>query len=303
METSTTETVERTLILGGDPDAPFPVPALIFGDFRDAPELKRIGDALIAACDELEDLRWAIEEDDFTIAYVWKKKASKSADKFVAGKNHKSSGMTSHFAKEAKGQRVGYVVALAADANYGQTNYQIEARVFHELYHCKIGRKTVGKGEDKQTVPVLKVRGHDLEMFWAERQRYGDWHSALEKGREVFAQTRLPIERKDSVKKARKNRSAANGHGPLSDDPEMVADLLGHAGASAGKAANGAHDDSPLLDPDRVCQTLAERGWQIAYTYRAGEPDGRYTHPITGEVYGTQTVEAEYRAALSGRAG
>lgn len=185
--------VERSLITGGDPDAPFRVPFGMRDDFVDAPDLKRIGDALIAECEELEDLKWAIEEDGFTIAYVWKRKASKSADKFVAGKNTKASGLAKHFAAEANGASVGYVVALASDANFGATAYQIEARVFHELYHCLIGRKTKGRGEDKVTVPVLKVRGHDLEMFWAERQRYGDWYPALKKGREVFAQSRLAM--------------------------------------------------------------------------------------------------------------
>lgn len=191
--TTQTPPVERSLITGGDPDAPFNVPFAMRDDFMDAPELKRIGDALIAQCEEFDDLKWAIEEDGFTIAYVWKKKASKSADKFVAGKNTKASGLAKHFAREAKGAAVGYVVALAIDANYGATAYTIEARVFHELYHALIGRKTKGRGEDKITVPVLKVRGHDLEMFWSERQRYGDWHAALEKGREVFAQSRLTM--------------------------------------------------------------------------------------------------------------
>jgi hypothetical protein len=212
METTTTEpTVERVLVTGGDPDAPFNVP-ILFSDFRDAPELARIGNALIQSCEEFDDLKWAIEEDGFKIAYVWKKKASKSADKFVAGKQGKPGGLAKHFATEAKGATVGYTVVLAADANYGQTNWQIEARVFHELYHCLIGRKTKGKGDDKVTVPVLKVRGHDLEMFWAEKQRYGDWHSALKKGSEVFAQSKLPMERpQDLSKKSPKNRSGAQG--------------------------------------------------------------------------------------------
>lgn len=361
---TTTETVARTLILGGDPDAPFRIP-ILSGDFRDAPDLKRIGDALIAACEELEDLKWAIEEDGFTIAYVWKKKASKSADRFVLGAQGKPGGLAKHFATEAKGARVGYTVTLAADANRGQTNWQIEARVFHELYHCKIARKVVGKGEDRRTVPVLKVRGHDLEMFWAERRRYGDWHSALAKGAEVFAQTTLPMERpgkatapnvaaeavravmtngagqafvdtyaesdtpvtlsavvdgerveigpQNASRKSPKNRSEAQTPGSEGlgvscekphSEPHDASGAISHNGQVA--TGNGAHDRDDaagvLLDPDRVCRLLAERGWKIAYQQAFDGAEGLYVDAETFVEYDLGDVESAYRAALAGRA-
>ena len=59
-------TQSRTLVTAGDPDEAYPAPYLGRGqDFRDAPELARIGDALIRSCEEFADLKWAIEEDGF----------------------------------------------------------------------------------------------------------------------------------------------------------------------------------------------------------------------------------------------
>jgi hypothetical protein len=60
---STTEaTIERTLLTGGDPDEPYPIP-IFSSDFVLAPELEKIGSALIAHCEEFEDIVWAIDEE------------------------------------------------------------------------------------------------------------------------------------------------------------------------------------------------------------------------------------------------
>lgn len=68
------------------------------------------------------------------------------------------------------------------------------------------------------------------------------------------------------------------------------------------KNGNGQHDDAlPLIDPDRVTQTLSELGIKIAFEIPAGATVGRYINPTNGEPYSTQWAEGEYRGALGNR--
>lgn len=172
-------TTERTLITGGNPDELYPTPFLS-KDFADAPDLAEIGAALIEHLDEFEELRAAMEEKDIAIRYLWRKKAAKQADRVKAGTLGKAGGLVKHF---ARGE---YVVQVAADAAYGKTRWQIEALVMHELLHIKIEMVLKGPKGAKVEVPQLKTRAHDLEMFWAEVERYGLWRRDLEQAEEVF---------------------------------------------------------------------------------------------------------------------
>lgn len=175
----------RRLITGGDPDAPYPVPWLTT-DFREASDLRAIGEALIAECEEFAELRWAIEETGFEIRYYWRKKAAPHNDRKKAGTLSKAGGLLKHALAAP------YVVQIACDANLLSTAYAIEALVFHELMHIDIERKLKGKGEDKEEVPVLKVKSHDLEMFDAEVIRYGLWRYDMVRSQPVIAQASLP---------------------------------------------------------------------------------------------------------------
>lgn len=184
---------ERRCVTGADPDEPYNVP-WFSSEYREAPDLARIGEALIAACDEFEDLRWAMgrsEEDDdgdesaFAILYLWKKKASKTNDRVKLGQLAKAAGKVKHLSESE------YIVEIAADASRGMTHWEMEAAVFHELYHIKIERKVLKQRvetEDIKVVPDLKVRAHDLEMFHAEVERYGLWRPDLRRGQTTFAQ-------------------------------------------------------------------------------------------------------------------
>jgi hypothetical protein len=112
-----------------------------------------------------------------SLVYVWKKKGAKSDDMIRTGALAKTGGMVKFFSG------ANYVIGLSADANFGRTRYQVEAEMWHQLNHIKILRKTVGKGDDKRVVPVLKKRAHDLEMFFGEVERYGLWRTPLKRAR------------------------------------------------------------------------------------------------------------------------
>lgn len=174
----------KVCVTGADPDEPFDIP-LFAGDFADAPELEPIGAALIATCEEFALLKWALEEGRHRICYVWKKKAGKNADRAKAGTLAKASGLIKHLSESA------YVVTIARDANYGATNWQMEALVYHELRHIRIEKAVVGKGEDAVIVPQFKVRAHDLEMFDSELSRYGLWRQDLKRAKALFEQAPL----------------------------------------------------------------------------------------------------------------
>lgn len=176
--------MERGCINGEDPDAPYPVPRFS-ADFKAAPDLERIANELISACGEFEDIAWAIEEEALVITYVWKKKGAKTDGMIRTGALAKTGGMVKHFAG------ANYVIGLSADACFGRTRFQIEAEIWHQLRHINIQRKTTGKGDDKVTVPVLKKRAHDLEMFFGEVDRYGLWRTPLKQGQRTFAQAPL----------------------------------------------------------------------------------------------------------------
>lgn len=166
------KTQPKKLILGGDLEMPFTVPGDdAFGEnqFLDAPELEKIGEALIAERLVFESLR------ESPIVFLWNRKGAEKPRR-VLGKCQRPGGLLLHFAKAH------FVVWLAANNCKGLTAWQIEALVFHELKHAKVE-------DDKPTsVP------HDWEGFAEEIQRYGLWKSDMEPIAEAIGETmKLPF--------------------------------------------------------------------------------------------------------------
>ena len=167
-----TKTQAKKLILGGDPEQPFPTPGDdVFGEnqFLEAPELAEIGEALIAERLVFESLR------ESPIVFLWNRKGAEKPRPLL-GKYQRPRGLLSYFAKAH------FVVWLAANNCKGLTAWQIEALIFHELKHAKV--------EDDKPISVP----HDWEGFAKEIQRYGLWKSDMEPIAEAIGKTmKLPF--------------------------------------------------------------------------------------------------------------
>jgi hypothetical protein len=166
----------RTLVTSGDPETPARVPADVIFEEHDAeyllaPELERIGQALIADCEELAHLTTA------DIAYCWRRKGAKHCGKAVAAKGQKVSGLTKFYAK------ADFVIIVAADhlRDWGLDNWQMEALIHHELLHCQV--------DDETGKPAPAA--HDVELFIENVSRYGLWHPSLTELRVVADQLRF----------------------------------------------------------------------------------------------------------------
>lgn len=148
------KTKKKSLILGGDPEAKFKVPAkeaFLDGEFLEADELGQIGQALIESRPVFASLA------DAKVIYLWKRKATEKPRRLL-GKCQRPSGLLRHFSN------ADFVVWLAANNCQGFTAWQVEALVFHELKHARM---------DEDAVPVLVP--HDWEGFVEEIERYGLW--------------------------------------------------------------------------------------------------------------------------------
>lgn len=152
-------------------------PALVeFGgrDYMESSPLRELGDHVIGKWPELHWL------EGYTIRYLWKAKGGEKSGRPVLGKCSVPSGLTRHFAL------CDWIVWLAADrvkASYW-TPEMTEALMYHELTHCILS------GDEEEPTPA--VRGHDLEVFLPEIDRYGLWAASLEEAARVFAQVPLP---------------------------------------------------------------------------------------------------------------
>lgn len=144
-------------------------------DFLEAPELGELAGDLIERYEELDHLTTT------SIGYAWKAKGGESSGKAVFGKCVKASGLVKHFSEHQ------FVIWLAADncREWGFTQRQVEALLFHEL--CHAGEKESKDGEIKAT-----LIGHDVEAFAAEIERYGLWQDDLVRIKPVFDQCALP---------------------------------------------------------------------------------------------------------------
>lgn len=158
---------DRSLVTGGDPDAPAWVPGpeefrRAGEEFLPAPDLESIAEALLERHRGL--FSWAGEA---RISYFWKDKGGLSEAKAVLGKCVKLTGLA------RKGIGGDFAVWLAADTarETELTAWQVEAAVFHEL--CHIGWDGA-KGR-----PALEY--HEFEGFRAELREYGAWQPDLQR--------------------------------------------------------------------------------------------------------------------------
>lgn len=164
----------KSLVTDGNPDAVASIPADHQFDERDylnAPDLERIGRALIMS----NDIRFGFLHNA-RIAFLWKKDGGTSGRKVVFGKTTKANAVIRHFAE------VDFVIWLGANhcRDYALSNWQLEALVYHELLHCDIDNK--GK---------FIVSPHEFEGFLAELRNYGAWLPDLEAAASAFSQMPL----------------------------------------------------------------------------------------------------------------
>lgn len=140
------------------------------GAFARAANLVEIGATLIGTLPELQFLQ------DTEIGYVWKKKGPIRSGKMIMAEVKKVG------AREAFYSELEFVVILYAPHVAMLTNRQLEAAIYHELSHLMWD-------EENENV---RLRGHDLEMFRDEVNRYGLWTPDLEAAKDTFAQLTLP---------------------------------------------------------------------------------------------------------------
>jgi hypothetical protein len=135
------------------------------GEFTEAPDLARIGSALIAA----HEARFSHLQTR-TVVCLWKRTGGKTKGKAMLGKVVKPSGLLRYFADKADGSAVDVVLWLAADhcRDKRLTHRQVEALVHHELLHT---------GEDDAGNLILV--GPDFVGFSAEISEYGLWDESL----------------------------------------------------------------------------------------------------------------------------
>jgi hypothetical protein len=153
-------------------------------DYLPAPEIEAIADRLRAEKPHFEEIR------GFSVAFWWKRKGGQSGGKCVLGKCAR----TPALARALKPST--WTIWLAADhcREFGLTDRQFEALVFHELRHCTLAETEV---KDKITGEVETeyrpaVVGHDLEMFFDELTEYGLWTSELRRAKTAFEQVEMP---------------------------------------------------------------------------------------------------------------
>lgn len=114
------------------------------------------------------------------IAFVFRDKASKSANKMVLGKASKVSDKL-----KAAGLDYDFLIWLAEEEYSELGDEQRRALIDHELSHCSFFDN------------VPKMIHHDIEEFRGIIQRYGFWNNSLAEARPTLAnalQMRMPIE-------------------------------------------------------------------------------------------------------------
>lgn len=154
-----TATQPWQLVTGGDPYAPYPVPAATdfinpdtreTADYLPAPDLETIGRALL-----LTRVAWAPLLADARIAYLWKREGGEVKGKSKYGQCQRPGALWRHLAN------VDAVIWLAADHLRHQSAYTVEACLYHESCHLD-----VEKGQ-------IVIVDHDIAEFTAVIERYG----------------------------------------------------------------------------------------------------------------------------------
>lgn len=174
-----------------------------------AQEVKAIAAVLIRDVEQHKPLA------DARIEYVWRDKASKSNGRVVLGKARKVSGLNAFLIQEGEAEDL-FVVEIAADT-WGRLELpQRRALVDHELCHLRVDH-------DDDGMPVLSMRGHDLEEFACIVERYGLWKSDVAAfGTVVAEQLVLAIEEASQFV----DELTAPDDDPEADPPPSVDALL-----------------------------------------------------------------------------
>ncbi len=164
------QTTTRTLITGGNPEERFPIPEDGAWEFLPAPDLERVGLALIGSCPELAHVA------GLDVAFVWKRKGGKKR-----GWCQRPSGLLKFYAKSD------FVIWLAADHTFdlSMTRWEVEALLFHELSFADLETDK----ETGETKPVM--RSLEIEAWVSELERYGPWSESLGRAKRAFAQMPL----------------------------------------------------------------------------------------------------------------
>jgi hypothetical protein len=152
-------------------DAHFGDKEYLSGTFAGAANLMEIGATLIGTLPELRFL------EDSQIGYLWKKKGATRSGKPVMGEIKRVP------PREGFYSELEWIVIIHAPHVTMLTNRQLEAEVYHELSHL------MWDDENEN----IRLRGHDLEMFREEVDRYGLWTPDLEAARETFSQVAIPF--------------------------------------------------------------------------------------------------------------
>jgi len=135
----------------------------VFGEseFYEAEDLTALGRHLIQKHAELNFLV------DFRVRFLWKLTGGGHNGRKTLGRCRVTDQLVRYFAQ------ADWVIWLAADylAEYEFSDRQVEALLYHEMLHCRLG------GREGDTPGI---RGHDVEIFGGELVRYGLWEEGLE---------------------------------------------------------------------------------------------------------------------------
>ena len=133
------------------------------GEYLNAPELEALATHLIG---QYEPFSWI---PTLRIAYLWKRKATKSRGEQVAGQVQRTPKLLRHFVTAE------YVVWLGADYFDGLEirHKEIEQTMWHALCHFHKEEKLNKKEPDKPKIKIT-LTGHDVELFFSEMKKYPD---------------------------------------------------------------------------------------------------------------------------------
>lgn len=177
----------ESLVTGEDPTEPFPLPKMIYGEYQKAPELKRIGEALLAHYAETTFLHIHQNLQGMpTFSWLWRAKGGNSGGNDVLAKIVQPSGLARFYAG------VDFVIWVGWDnlVSREPQRWQVEALLYHELLHIG-ATEAINKVTGELLYEELKLKGHDAELFVEEITRYGMWQSSLLRVGEAFEQRML----------------------------------------------------------------------------------------------------------------
>lgn len=252
------------------------------GDFKEAPELEALAMDLAHRHLELAFIR------DWRLTVWWKAEApSAGSGKETAWRCRKLSGELYH------ALQADWLIWLAADTarelEWGPQ--EIEALLYHEMLHCQL------KGKEGEEKPA--VRGHDVETFLREIDRYGLWRPDLQRAKRTFSQAVLPGFEEPALRPRLTTFLAQVDRGlpePIEDirfdEAALLVEMRGlveDVGASMEKRALASSVSAKAT-------ALATQAFVLSELYRPGgdhaiETVTEVVDPDTGEILGPEEVE------------